>query len=380
MPSLDALLARVRARPWRAVATVAAGGAAAVVCLGALIAWSGVYDVAASRGHWAVTDHILRFGMENSVRARAPDVTPVDLRNPDLIRLGAGHYHSGCALCHGAPGSRPNPVVQAMLPSPPDLKDRAPLWSDGELFRLVKHGLKYAGMPAWPTQSRDDEPWAVVAFLRALPSLDAKAYRDLALGPVEINRAEPRELATAESDPDAAGACARCHGAERDGPSNALTPLLHGQKREWLLRSLQDYATGARESGVMQPLAAALDDEAMARLATYYAELRPPPQNAGARDPALVDAGRRLALEGDREGLTPACVNCHGANAAPQFPRIDGLSERYIAAQLRAWKNGKTGASATHAIMAPIAQRLDDAQIAAAAAYFSSRPAGDPPR
>ena len=37
-------------------------------------------------------------------------------------------------------------------------------------------------MPAWAAQQRDDEVWALVAFLRRLPSLDAQSYRALALG------------------------------------------------------------------------------------------------------------------------------------------------------------------------------------------------------
>ena len=35
-------------------------------------AWSGVYNVAASTGHFRIVDYFLRFGMENSVRRHAP--------------------------------------------------------------------------------------------------------------------------------------------------------------------------------------------------------------------------------------------------------------------------------------------------------------------
>ena len=37
-------------------------------------------------------------------------------------------------------------------------------------------------MPAWPTQQRDDEVWAMVAFLRTLPDLQAEDYRRLVHG------------------------------------------------------------------------------------------------------------------------------------------------------------------------------------------------------
>ena len=43
------------------------------------------------------------------------------------------------------------------------------------------------GMPAWVTQDRDDEVWAQVAFLRALPDLTPERYAELALGGGSFN-------------------------------------------------------------------------------------------------------------------------------------------------------------------------------------------------
>ena len=44
-----------------------------------------------------------------------------------------------------------------------------------ELFWIVKNGLKYTGMPPWPTQQRDDEVWDVIGFLRELPTMSRSA-------------------------------------------------------------------------------------------------------------------------------------------------------------------------------------------------------------
>ena len=54
-------------------------------------------------------------------------------------------------------------------------------WNPEELLYLVKHGIKFTGMPAWTALQRDDEVWAVVAFLRALPGMDADDYARLVL-------------------------------------------------------------------------------------------------------------------------------------------------------------------------------------------------------
>ena len=88
-----------------------------------------------------------------------------------------------------------------MLPSPPDLAVAMRPWTERELFWIVKHGFKYTGMPGWVAIEREDEIWAVVAFLRKLPTLDAEPFRDLALGTVRVPERSGSQLATAELKP-----------------------------------------------------------------------------------------------------------------------------------------------------------------------------------
>jgi cytochrome c553 len=348
----------------------------AVPLAAVLVAWSGVYNVAASSGHLVITDMFLRFGMENSVRARAPDVTPPALDNPDLIRLGAGHYHSGCAYCHGAPGIPIPTVAGSMLPPPPDLKDRVGEWTDQELFWIVKHGIKYAGMPAWPTQQRNDEVWTLTAFLRALPGLDPAGYRALAFGDLRVEPPTGAGLATGQAVADPVTACARCHGAEDRMPASGLVPRLHGQRAEMLLAALDAYARGERNSGIMQQIATDLTPEARRKLATYYAGLPPPAaQTVAPNGSVLVERGRNLAMQGDPAARIPACESCHGPNALPAYPRLAGQNAPYIAGQLRLWQRAHRSRTALNAIMEPIAQRLSEHQINEVAAYYASVPA-----
>jgi len=338
---------------------------------GLLFAWSGIYNIAASRGHLKVVDHLLRFGMENSVRGRAPDMNLPTQPDEDRIRLGAGHYHAGCAYCHGAPGTPISPVAAKMLPPPPDLKDKVGLWKDGELFWIVKHGLKYAGMPAFPSLERDDEIWAVVAFLRRLPELDRLAYRTLALGEVEPERPSGAEIAGGGSDQEAVGACARCH-ASGAAPSSRLVPILQGQPAAILESALRDYAAGLRDSGVMQTAAADLTDNAIRKLAAYYAGLPRPAVQPERTDLEIVARGERLARGGDPSRGVPACLSCHDEQASPAFPRLAGQSARYLEGQLAAWRAGLNDRSPTGRIMAPIGSRLTAEQARDLAAYFAS--------
>jgi cytochrome c553 len=260
-----------------------------------------------------------------------------------------------------------------MLPSPPDLSVSMRPWTERELFWIVKHGFKYTGMPGWVALERDDEIWAVVAFLERLPTLDAESYRELALGGVRVEPRSGSELATSESNPEAVSACARCHGGEGEMPMSNLVPVLNAQPSDYLFAALKAYAEGKRRSGIMQPLAADLRDEDMRNLADYFAGLPLPQKEPRPADSALIESGRKLAQEGSPEAGIPPCAACHG-NPGGAAPRLAGQHTAYMAGQLRLWRAGHIPATAGAALMAPVARRLSDDQITALSAYFSSVP------
>jgi cytochrome c553 len=145
--------------------------------------------------------------------------------------------------------------------------------------------------------------------------------------------------------------------------------------------SLRHYASGQRPSGVMQPIAAALDDAALADLAQYYAQLPAARGGAGVASPSAyeIERGRRIASEGVPQKGVPPCLACHGGKSAATFPRLDGQHAAYIAGQLRLWRRGLRGRTVHGAIMAAIARRLSDEQVEDVAAYFASVAASAPP-
>jgi cytochrome c553 len=299
------------------------------------------------------------------------------------VRLGAGHFHGGCAPCHGAPGEPNNPIVQHMLPSPPKLSREVTTWTPKELFWIVKNGLKYTGMPAWTAHGRDDEVWAMVAFLNRLPTMDAAQYRALALGNADQPSTPPaRELTRVGSGTTPLTVCARCHGAESAAPTSRLVPKLAGQSARYLQLSLQEYAAGLRPSGIMQPIAAELDANATGDLAKYYANLSlgPEASRTTTAPPDQVARGQRIATTGVAAGGIPPCVACHVSGSAAIFPRLAGQHAPYTAGQLRLWRKGLRNLTARGAIMAAIARRLSEQQIDDVAAYFANlSPGGDGP-
>lgn len=343
-----------------------------VVAFGVLLAAaavlvSGVVPLKASAGHWAVTSWILDFAKRRSVATHAAGVAVPDLSSPALVALGARQYERGCRACHGAPGS-PMPAVPAqMLPPPPDLRMQAARWRPRELFFIVMHGIKFTGMPAWPAPQRDDEVWPIVSFLTTLPGLSADDYHRLVRdgsgggsSTPDITDAPARSVAT----------CVVCHDTETTA---ALVPRLSAQRPEYLTQTLRAYASGARASGVMRPLATTLDEPTIQALAQHFAAasrgLQPSPA-----DERLVAAGARLVRDGDASREIPACRGCHddGPSAHPGYPRLQGQPAIYLERQLLLLAETARGGTVHVSLMREVARRLSIDERRAVATYYSA--------
>lgn len=355
---------------------------------------SGLVSIAADRGHWPLTEHILRITMSHTVRMRTMSTKVPPLDDPAMVLKGAGHYATGCMPCHGAPGRDRPLVVLQMVPEPPDMSEAVQHRQPAELFWIVKHGLKYTAMPAWPAPDRDDEVWAMVAFIRRLPEMTPAEYVALAYGP----SAPPGDVfATGNSlsgliapPRSILGNCARCHGEDGQGRGTGAFPRLAGQREAYLLASLQAYASGERHSGVMQSVAADLEARDMQALASHYAGLapapRPTPWAAGAAvaspgnglkpdaDPTTIALGEALATSGAGERRIPACRHCHGPGAAarnPLYPDLAGQYAQYLTLQINLFKQHARGGTPYAHLMHPVAAALSEEEVHAVTAYYA---------
>lgn len=349
-----------------------------VVCMvptaGFVFAWSGVYNVAASSGHLALVSKFLQFGMRNSVATYAIGTEVPPLGAADAER-GMLYFKSGCAPCHGAPGRSRNPVALAMLPSPPDLTHASDDWSEAQLFRIVKHGIKYTGMPAWPAPGRDDEVWALVAFLRRMPS-EVEAY----MAGTRMANDENDAVGAIVSEGSIAGpfACASCHGLRGEGSALGGVPKLAGQKAAYIRMALEDYAHAVRPSGMMQPAAVNLDQHQRSALARYYSsiDLENTIRNLADTNSDLRARGAALVEHGAPVRGVPACRSCHGKDGharenIPQHPALAGQHANYLVNQLQLFRSGRRGGRLSE-VMSAIARNLSDDDIAAVSAYYGS--------
>jgi len=84
------------------------------------------------------------------------------------------HFADHCAYCHGNDGKGATVVGQNFFPRTPDLTEMASQsFSDGELYYIIRNGVRFTGMPAWGKENPepDLESWKLVHFIRHLPNI-----------------------------------------------------------------------------------------------------------------------------------------------------------------------------------------------------------------
>ena len=141
--------------------------------------YSGVYNLAATEPHSGLERWVLHTTMRHSIRRHAEGIVAPALTEPSQIEAGFRHFRTMCVMCHGAPSAKRSELGQGLTPQAPHLAEKVHEWTPGELFWIVKHGIKMTGMPAWGPTHSDDDLWAVVAFLRQLPGLSPEDYQAL---------------------------------------------------------------------------------------------------------------------------------------------------------------------------------------------------------
>ena len=192
--------------------------------------------------------------------------------------------------------------------------------------------------------------------------------------------------ATAGDDPGArlahegndrgATACIQCHGEQGQGQTQPAFPRLAGLPKAYLVEQLEAYREGQRPNATMAQIARNLDDDEIEAVSRHYADMEP----AGGphRVPEdLLEKGREIALHGLPDRDIQSCASCHGEQGrqrGPSLPPLAGHPPRYLMAQLQAYAHGARQTSLA-GLMQGIAEQLEEEEMAAVSAYFSSIPA-----
>ncbi|TSA41705.1 MAG: hypothetical protein D4R58_01030 [Betaproteobacteria bacterium] len=176
--------------------------------------------------------------------------------------------------------------------------------------------------------------------------------------------ATPQDIAEGKRLADSA--CARCHGANGISTGKGA-PHLAGQRPGYLYRDLRAYQSGARGDKAMDGAVKFLSDDALVKVAAFYASLDPAQASAasGARaapaKPDPLQAGKTAAA---------SCGGCHGETGiskTPGMPSLVGLDPKYFVAAMDAYKGGQR----KHDVMKSMAAAVRGADLNNIALYYA---------
>ncbi len=159
--------------------------------------------------------------------------------------------------------------------------------------------------------------------------------------------------------------CARCHGANGISTMKGV-PHLAGQRPAAMYLDLRAYQTGTRSDKAMNGTIKFLSDDALVKVAAYYASLDPAQPSAAngakvAAKPDPVQAGK---------AATANCAGCHGetgVSKTPGMPNLVGFDPKYFVAAMNAYKDGQR----KHDLMKSFVASIRDADLNNIALYYA---------
>ena len=393
---------------WVAGIFVGGGVTVGILAFGAMTL--GLITVSARPPHWPITMFALHYTFKHSVAQAGSDVpVPDDLNSPERIALGIQHYKNVCTSCHGGPGLGQSPIALSMRPRPQHLASVIDQFSDQQLYAILRNGVRFSAMPAWPADSNFDEIWSVIAFLRAQPDMSTEEFIQMtARSMPEGAQKLPFQTPVAESNMDVGikappmdeykyahpgtgwheyasngevlQVCVACHGDNGNGAAaGGRAPNLTVLTDDYIKHALEGYADGSRPSGIMMTVAASLSDGQMDQLAGYFSGMDTPSQPP-ATQTGNADAGRQIALNGKPEAAVPACYNCHQnieQSSTLWVPQIAGQTSNFINYRLKEFSKGGWIGNGPWKPMGFIASALTPQDHADLAAYFSTQTIGE---
>jgi len=167
-----------------------------------------------------------------------------------------------CQACHGANGNSSNPEWPSLAGLGADyMAEQLKNFKDGKRANPVM-------MPN-ATGLSDDDMASLAAYFDSLPNTGLEADPSYWQAGQKLYRGGDR----ARGIP----ACMACHGPTGHGNEPAKFPALRGQQSVYVMKQLNDYASGARATGpngIMQTISKRLSPDDIRNLASYAQGLR----------------------------------------------------------------------------------------------------------
>ncbi|MBZ2169426.1 MULTISPECIES: c-type cytochrome [Marinobacter] len=155
--------------------------------------------------------------------------------------------------------------------------------------------------------------------------------------------------------------CGYCHGRDGNSVRNHI-PNLASQNPEYLLKQFHLFATGERESYVMEQVGRMLTADEMVNLSLFFASQPVTAQTA-------VSASKL-----GREKYQNFCFACHGEQGEGNrdMPRLAGQKKEFLIKALTDFKQGKSARA--NSPMVKIMRAVDSGDIEPLADYIAAMP------
>lgn len=144
-----------------------------------------------------------------------------------------------------------------------------------------------------------------------------------------------------------------------------MTPSLAGQPEPFLVSQMILFREGLRQVPAMNAVFAQTSEQDLLDLAAWFSG-QAVKQVAASRNVSMYEQGAALSKRG-------SCGGCHlpDYRGREQIPRLAAQREDYLAATMRAYRDGKR--SGTDTTMTGILSGISDAEIKALAHYLAQQ-------
>ncbi|MBI3371882.1 MAG: c-type cytochrome [Betaproteobacteria bacterium] len=199
-----------------------------------------------------------------------------------------------------------------------------------------------------------------VAFAQAQPAAAKSGKSE------DLRAVYATSLEVAEGKRVAEASCVRCHGLDGISKTKGV-PHVAGQRPAYLHLELRAYQTGVRGEKAMDGVVKYMSDDALVKVAAYYASLDPP-------QPAAAPSGKPAPAKPDpvQAGKSAAagCGGCHGEGGIskiPGMPSLVSFAPKYLVAAMKAYKGGQR----KHDMMKSLLGAVSDADMDNVALYYA---------
>ncbi len=161
-----------------------------------------------------------------------------------------------------------------------------------------------------------------------------------------------------------------CHGTNGDSTS-ATFPRLNGQRAGYIAAQLKKFRSHSRDDphamAYMWGMAAQLDDNAIAGIASYLASKTPTQAQTGG---SLAAEGQKIYMDGVKAANVPSCTACHGGHGEGngEEPRLAGQHADYLKKQLEDFRS----LVRTNTIMHANTKDMTDHQIKSVVSWLAN--------